>query len=186
MTYAVAAATAVTLLLAGCNGGDKDPTPTATASASSTASTTSTSSPSPTSTTSVQLPAAARAQTDAGAVAFARFYILEVDRAYVTLDNSAITAYAQRSCTNCQTAANTVEAAKSDGQRQPRPSFTITGAQTQPFPDRTVVDVYVDVADVPSVNAKGETVSPGEPGKDSFRVDLVWENGWKVKAVGPR
>lgn len=188
MTYAVAAATAATLLLAGCNGGDDDPTPTPSPTNSSTSSASVTPSPSAssTATTSVLVPSAARAQTDAGAVAFARFYVLEVDKAYVTLDTSAIKAYAKDSCTNCQTAASTVEAAKANGERQPRTSFSITGAQTQPFSGRVVVDVYVDVADVPSVNAQGQTVSPGEPGKDSFRVDLVWESGWKVKAVGPR
>ena len=189
MTYAVAAATAATLLLAGCNGGDEDPTTTPAGTTSTTGAPTpsgSTSTASPTATTSVQLPSAARQQTDAGAVAFARFYVLEVDNAYVTLDSSAISAYSATECKNCQLAADTVAAAKASGERQPRPSFTITGAQTQPFPGRTVVDVYVNVADVPSVDAQGKVVAPGEPGKDSFRVDLAWTDGWKVTAVGPR
>ncbi|WP_211254680.1 DUF6318 family protein [Knoellia aerolata] len=124
MTYAVSAATVVTLALAGCNGGEEEPSasPTATSPstpsvAASSASPSVTATPSPSTTASINIPAAARANTDAGAIAFVRFWFDRVNEAFMTPNPSLIPALSSPSCRSCSNLADNPVQYAAKGQR---------------------------------------------------------------------
>lgn len=110
--YAAGAATALLLTVGACTGGEDDPTASPTGSASSTPAVSSSSSGSPSasaSTTpsasasaSVEIPAAARANTDAGAIAFVRFWFDQLNIAYTKPDASILPALSTDECTSCR------------------------------------------------------------------------------------
>ncbi|KGN32430.1 hypothetical protein N798_07360 [Knoellia flava TL1] len=196
MSYAVALATAACLALAGCADGDAAK-PSATPSGSGSSSASGTASPSaspsgsasasPSATASVTVPAAARAHTEAGAIEFAKFYMLEADKAYVSLDSSTLQSLAGPNCEGCQSAIDGVAEFKSAGERQVRPSMTI--AATNPLPNSTKdvaqVQVQIRAAEVDIVNAKGAVVGATETGTTVYRLAIRWmSNGWRTADLG--
>ncbi|CAN7248869.1 DUF6318 family protein [Knoellia sp. LjRoot47] len=192
MTYAVALAAAAALTLAGCNGGDKDPTSTPTPSASPSvttppASTSPSSSPSATATpnpsASVVVPAAARAHTEAGAIAFATFFITEADRAFVTVDSGVVQALSAASCENCKVSVDAVAELKAAQERQVRPSLKIKA--TNPLPgataDQREVQVQTQDQAVDIVDRSGKVVDTTEAGQSVYRTRLAWVgSGWTM------
>lgn len=135
MTYAVAAALAATLALAGCNGGEKDPTATPTSSTSSTTSASPSTSATPTATpsasVSVSIPADARANTAAGAMAFVRFWFEQANVAYTKPDPKLIPALSTSSCKSCTNLAEEpVEFAAKGYHMSPAPSLPLTNVKS--------------------------------------------------------
>lgn len=143
MTYAVAAATAVTLLLSGCNGGDKDPTGTPTATGSSTKSASPSGTPSSTNTASpttspnasatgsVAIPEGARANTEDGAVAFVRFWFEQVNVAFTSPNPNLIPALSAEGCKSCANLATNPTEFAAKGQRaQPGPFKPLTNVRS--------------------------------------------------------
>lgn len=187
MTYAVALALASTLTLTGCNGGDDEPTkrPTGTSSAtgssSPSGSTSPTSSASPTPSVNVSIPAAARANTEAGSIEFGKFFIEELDKAYVTTDSSSIEAMSDPGCGGCKAVAGAIRGMHEDGIHQERPAVTIAGGQYVPIHDAPAVDVFAEYESVPRVDSKGAVVTPGRAEKVAYRLTVEWAGqGWKV------
>ena len=105
------------LVVGGCSEPDvvADPPPLATPTAGSASSTTPSASPtatSPSQTTTVptgssSIPAAARAHTNAGAEAFARYYLAQVNLAWTGPDPSKLNGLASPSCKSCAKLAET-------------------------------------------------------------------------------
>lgn len=193
--YAAALAGALTLGLSGCNAGEKDPTPTA----SPTGSASSTESPSPTSSgsgavpgspspsVSVSVPAAARAHTEAGAIEFAKFYLMEMDRAFIEADGSVVSALAGPSCEGCDVTIKGVEELKTEGLHQVRPSLTVVA--TNPLPggdaDNHEIQVQTRAAEVDIVNSAGKVDSSTDSGPAVYRFALRWTGGqWTVLDLG--
>lgn len=187
MTYAVAAATAATLALAGCSGGDEEPTATPTATTSSTTSPSPSGSTSPSATSSpspsvsISLPSAARANTEAGAIALGKFFITELDRAYVTTDSSTIEAVSTSTCGGCKAVVTAIKGLRGDGVHQVRPAVSIAGAEFVPIQGAQAVDVFASYTAVPRIDSKGAQVTPGKSEKVAYRLTVAWiGDSWNV------
>jgi hypothetical protein len=105
---ALASAIAVSMLIAGCSSGAQGATgPSDVATPASSASSSPSSSPSASATATLddvaraRIPAAARAHTPQGAEAFARFYLEQVNQAWMAPDPELIRPYALESCKTC-------------------------------------------------------------------------------------
>jgi hypothetical protein len=186
VTAGLAAALAVTSC---SDGADAEPTPTSAGSSSSTSSsassssTASSSSSTSSSTATVNVPAAARAHTEAGAKAFAAYYVQAVSRSGFTADSTELRAITRPSCKGCAVFVELADELKADGQHVDRKSIVLRDQMVRPNStrDRVIVDCLIE--DLPSkiVDSKGKTVS-NEPGeKLTLRNTLVWEAGrWVV------
>lgn len=194
MAYAVAAATAATLLLAGCNGGDDDPTPTPSPTSSSTqspspsGSATPTANPSSPSTTTLPMPQAAKAHTEDGAEEFAKFYALAADAAYVSGDPAQLNSSGADDCVGCIALEEGVKAQSADGTKQVSPAVQVVRAVAavppEPNPDLYYVDVSMVVREVEVKDPAGNVVSTTTAGKPIWRVTVTWiSGGWNVSAV---
>lgn len=109
------------------------PVRTATSSVSRTPSSTSptSSSTSPSPTPSMAVPTPARAHTDEGAVAFATYFALQADEAYVSGDVTTIRALSSKSCEGCAVTITSVERNARQGKHQEARSFAIKEATKQ-------------------------------------------------------
>ncbi|MEO7268438.1 MAG: DUF6318 family protein [Knoellia sp.] len=188
LTYAVAAAAAATLLLGACNGGNEDPpsmpnaTTSPTGSASASGSTDATASPSPS--VSVSLPSAARANTEAGAIAFAKFFVTEMDRAYVEADSEPLKPLFTKNCEDCQNVVEIIDKLEGSGTHQATSSATIAGATYAKLSGQPAVDVFVAYASVNRLDKAGKVVFTGKERKVSYRLRLANTNGWLVDEIG--
>lgn len=138
---AAALAVAAMLALAACEG-DADGDVTASPGPSTpmvTTSTPVTSTTTPTPSPSVVVPKAARAHTDAGAIAFAKFYTREVDRAYVTGDTRFLRAYSTKDCNGCDAIYEGVEDLAREGKRQEALAISIKGAERKGVRGKDIV-----------------------------------------------
>lgn len=102
--YAVLLAVAVGAgsLTAGCQGGSTSPSPSVSASHSGSASPSVSSSSSPSPSPSYSVPPEARTHDEAGAMAFVRFYIEQINKAYVTPDDTLLPPLAEPACKSCE------------------------------------------------------------------------------------
>lgn len=189
MTYAVAAALAATLALAGCNGGKKDPTATPTSSTSSTTSPSpsgsASPSPSPTPSVSVTLPSAARANTEAGAVEFVKFYLTDLDRAREQGDSNVIRALAENGCTFCSDYAKFLDADVKKGHHVKDAQTQIDLIEAESFASKaaTVRVLEIDHA-YELVDKAGKTVRKVPETPLSLRASISWDSGaWHVKEI---
>lgn len=190
MTYAVATGVAATALLAGCNGGDEDPTASPTGSSATSSSTsptgssTATSSASPSPSVSVSLPSAARANTEAGAIAFAKFFVTEMDRAYVEADSEPLKPLFTKNCEDCQNVVDIIDKLEGSGTHQATSSATVAGATYAKLSGQPAVDVFVAYASVNRLDKAGKVVFTGKDRKVSYRLRLANTNGWLVDEIG--
>lgn len=171
---AAALAGVVTLGLAGCTGGDAK----------------SAASPTPTSSSSSApgvLPAAAKPHTEAGAVAFATFYVLAADKAYVSQDAAILKAHSAPSCAGCQSAIEGVGQFKAAGQHQLRPSMTVLSTKVLPTSttDVALVEVQIRTTEVDVQDASGAVVGATDGGDSAYQVTANWTDGhWSATAFG--
>ena len=199
-TYAVSAATAVTLALAGCGGGGGDgdgdgptasPTrtnsPTASATASSVSPSASASaSPSVSASASIDIPPAARANTDAGAIAFVRFYFDQVNLAYTKPDTMLLPALAKETCQSCTglqdgvvELANAGQRMKSDLVAPPSPVIAPEAPAGQ-----TWVRFELTQMTVPVINASGDEQEGQKASSVAKIMSVAWEgNQWQVVGI---
>lgn len=191
MTYAVALGLVSTLALAGCNGGDGEPTGGATGSKPATRSTTpppsatatqAASSPSPS--TRVTLPTAAQANTEAGARAFAQFFVTEMDRAYVEADSSFLRPLFTKNCEDCQNVVEIVDKLRASGTHQTNLSASVAGTTYAKLSGQPAVDVFVEYAGATRVDRAGKVVFTGKDRKVAYRLRLANSSGWLVDEIG--
>lgn len=192
-TYAVALATAGTLALTGCNGGDKDPTPTptktATSASSPSSSTSPSSSPSTSGTTPVDIPAAARSHSDAGAEAFVRFYFDEVNAAYLRPSDftaNRILQISTSTCKSCAAGAADVRSLAQAEQRLAKPAFAPPAdIQTQKLTATSYrVSFTMSQTNADVVDASGKVVDNQVAKSQAQLAALVWEEGsWHMDGL---
>lgn len=191
MTYAVAAGVATTLALAGCNGGDEDPTatPTPTSSTSSSATPSGSATPTASASASVDIPAEARANTDAGAMAFVRFYFNEVNSAYrAPAEGTAdrITQISTNDCKSCIAGANDVRSLGKAGQRLASPAFApLTGVSAQKVTDTQFrVTFTMTQTDAQVLDANGAVVDNQVAKSQGQIASVVWRDGsWRMDGL---
>lgn len=188
MTYAVAAATAAMLTLAGCNGGDEDPTATPTATSSSTSSASPSGSPSPSTSASpspsasVTLPSAARERSEKGAVEFAKNFVLEMNKADVSSDPSVISALSDPGCAFCADLVEVTNQNRAEGTRLDKLTMTIEDASVLDAQGSTfVVGLLVSDAAARRVDREGKVISTIPAAKFNAEADVRWaDSGWRI------
>ena len=111
------------LALAACTGGGESP-PSATSSttsSSSSSTTSSTTTQSPSATKTVALPPEATKHTEAGAKAFAKYFVSVLDDSQVSADPTALKAVSGEACKGCKVYIDMSHDLAVKGQRQQRP-----------------------------------------------------------------
>lgn len=125
--------------------------------------------------------------SDAGAEAFARYFMQTVDWAYASMDSSLMrSAYDPATCNYCNTAANRTDADKAAGKRYEGGRSTIVDVMSAHGADVTnnLVNVVFDASAVKVYDATGSVVSDTEPElKLQFNVRVRYGNGWTVSEV---
>ena len=136
---------------------------------------------------SVVVPSAANVHSEAGAIAFARFFTAEVDRSFVTLDARFLKARSLPTCEGCAVVIGTIAENHQDDKKQQAPSFRIKGATIEGSRGRTVVLwLPTDVIRVPFHNSQGEANGEVKPQSVTWQVGLDWtDGGWMVSEFAP-
>lgn len=189
MTYAVAAATAVTLLLSGCNGGDKDPTGTPTPTVSSTVTPSPSGSVSPSPSPSVSIPTDARRNTEAGATAFVRFYFDQVNSAYRNPSEASagrILQISANDCKSCSAGAADVQGLAKAGQRLASPAFApLTSISAQKVSGAEIrVSFTMSQTDADVLDAQGVAVDKQTAKSQRQIASVVWREGsWLMNGL---
>ena len=193
MPYAAGLATA--LLLSGC-GGPVPPAGPATAplvAPSDSAGVASGGTPTTRATTTsvevdpvvARIPKAARPNTQAGAEAFARFFMQQVAKAGVEADPGLIVGLYAGSCKTCQNFTATAETFRTEGLRHTKPALRVTSTTAYTWVDDTrVIGVHADEESVDIVNTAGNVVRQTKDGEAVFHVALRYATHWEVIAVG--
>lgn len=158
-----------------------------TPSTSSSSTLTRPSSPSHSPSRAVVIPKAAEPHTDAGALAFAKFYVIEADKAYVTADSSSIEALSSTSCTGCATAISGVKELERAGERQEARSVAIKSAAVKGFRGKTrIVYVTTTVREVRFIDASGNETGTTQAGEFVWQLGLdPKDRGWSVSEFAP-
>lgn len=190
--YAAALAGAVTLTLAGCNGGE-EPTETPTSSSSSTASPSGSGSPSasgsgtasPSPSVSVSVPSAARAHTEAGAVEFAKWAVGQADNGYVSGDSTTFQAISDPSCKGCKVVVDGIAKLKASGYHQKGPALVVNySSAVVKSQDAPAVELYISQSAVPMVHTSGVEADGPKAMKLKMRLELAWTpSGWRVREM---
>lgn len=183
----------VAIVLAGCSSGpgpDVGAPASSTPSASGVSPSPSVSSPTVPPTLDAfaleRVPKAARAHTPQGAEAFARFYLEQVNRAWVDADPEQIRPYALASCKTCAGLVEEAERLEASGlhyREQP-----IQVGESVPLPSakasRAVIQIVSGQLDSHIVRGDG-TVDEHVPAQGSVsQLDLSWvETSWRVVSV---
>lgn len=191
----VAALAAASIAVAGCSGGssagESSTTPTSTSSSSSQSSTssTTTSSAAPSSQSSNAtyagapgVPEAAKHKTDAGAIAFARFFTNELNRLGKTPRVGVLSKLSLPTCKSCAAHEETIRSVASDSQHFDGDQFVIKRGFVNP--DGTV-SVVVDVPRVSIVDKNNAVIETFDAGPSRARVHkLSWtSSGWRVAEI---
>ena len=191
MPYAAGLATA--LLLSGC-GGSAPPagpatvplvaqsdSPTVASEGTATTSATTT----PEDPVLARIPKAARPNTQAGAEAFAKFFIEQVALAGVAAEPSMIDGLYNESCKTCQNFTKTLEGFQGEQRHHRKPALTVTATTVYTWiDDRRVVGVGVDQRAVDILDSAGKAVGRTDLGEGTFHVALRYGSHWQVIAVG--
>ncbi len=139
-----------------------------------------------------KVPRPARAHTNAGAQAFAEFYIAQINKAWTAPDPAELTPYGAPTCKSCANYADTARTLQADRQRYGSPPFTLKGGAWLPESQRddAVVRLVLVQNPAPIVNVGGATVQtiPRDSGVSEFSVAWAGDR-WMVgtiKLVGSR
>ena len=171
------------LALAGCSGGGEDPPPTtsSTSSSSSTSSTPSATTQSPSGTKTVALPPEATKHTEAGAMAFARYYWAQASQSLVTNDASGIEAMSGDECSECAAVEAISRKQEADGVHSDKASYDIKIVRrVDGSRDRYVVSVAGNEVPVKKLDNTGRVLRTTQAGTFSWATTVEWRGRWQV------
>ena len=177
------------LALAGCSGGGEDPPPTtsSTSSSSSTSSTPSATTQSPSATKTVALPPEATQHTEAGAKAFAKYYLLGLSEAEFEGDTSRIAPLTGKGCSACLKFIERIETRARQEQHVDRKSLSIETTALvdgDPTGRRAVIGVLANDAAKKVVNSEGDPIQAISGAKINFEASLEWSaTGWAMAGL---
>jgi hypothetical protein len=163
---------AVSLLLAGCSGGDQPralPTLTATSPPSA-----------------VAVPVEARQPTPVGAAAFVRFYFAQVSRAFSDADVRALEGLSDPECGTCKNYVATAAKFRRDGQRVRGTAVRVLSAEAPPAENGFIaVDTYLDAPARQIVRPDGSVLTKlaADPRYHVTAYVKLVSGGWVVRAV---
>ena len=182
-------------ILGACTGEAADPTtstPTSSASSSSASPTSpaTSASPSPTSAyvpVKPKFPAAAKKQTDAGAVAFAEYYLETLDYAWSAPEGEVLKDLATTDCGLCTRLARTASDYVSKGERATGPVLSVQNVLLVSTSAKyTLIACDVDLIPVTYLDKNGAVTYRESAKALKWAVQLTWRDGWKFQALGER
>jgi hypothetical protein len=172
------------VLAAGCTGGS-GAAPSASTSASASVSTLPSPSVTPSATASV--PAAARAHTKAGAEAFVRFYMDQVNLAWTGPNQSVLPGLGIDGCLSCSSFQDIAVALVKEGHRYAHDPVTVLAVVAETtlsgVQQRLTMTLHQHEVDV--IDATGATVSTDPDKTGDFTVVVTWKGGrWLLYDMG--
>lgn len=193
----IATSAALALGASGCTGKEADPTSTRTSATSMTSSATSTTSSSTSTTASSTssstttyvpvkptLPAAAKEHTDAGAVAFVKYYLDVVNYAWTKPDPDMIEPISLKKCSSCGNYATVAEKLASAREHYVGPvleSKKLLHVVTVGQETNVVGDVRLFASEIEDKNGRRRQAQQAELLRLGF--ELAWEGSWLMKVV---
>ena len=147
---------------------------------------TTTTSAAPSPTTSVdpviaKIPAAARPETREGSVAFAQYFLRQVNVAFTQAKPEALNGLFSESCVACNEFQSGATELKRGGLRHKGVSLTTTGANSNEYtPKVRSVALLLTQNSVPVVNAAGKTVRRTKAGSGTLLATLSFKDHWVV------
>ncbi|MEI2777905.1 MAG: DUF6318 family protein [Tetrasphaera sp.] len=190
----LAAAAVIVGLLAGCIGGD-DPAPTSATSSAPSASTSASPPPRNSTTTSTadyvptkpDFPAAAKKHTDAGAVAFVRYYLNVLDYAWSAPNPDILDGLATQDCELCAKLVQTATDSTKGGEKSTGPVLSVGKVfVVSSTPDLTHLACDLNLHPVSYLDRAGKVVYKETAKTLRWAAQVVWQDGWKVRAIGER
>jgi hypothetical protein len=187
LSYAVAPVVLATL--AACTGSDPGPVvttpPSSSTSTGSTAPTTATSNaprPSPTiDPVLAKIPAPARPETPDGSVAFAEFFVSQVNIGFTTANPHALDGLFSESCKACREFEKGAQELKKRGLRHNGTSLETAGANSNEYSSKVrSVAVLVTQNSVPVINEAGKSVRRTNAGSGTLLATLTFKGHWIV------
>ena len=180
--------------VAGCGGGrstTRPPaaSPTASASANMTAASPPVSakpsppspSVSPSASPSYEVPAAARVQSEAGAVAFVKFYFDQMNKAWMGPDTNLLLPLSDPGCKSCANLQDEAATLRKDGERLDRPAVTVLAVDVRPDapPGQVFLVARLRQNDAQRVDRQGVVKAAMEASEGTRQVAVIWkEDRW--------
>jgi hypothetical protein len=189
---ALVAAVGVVLLVAGCSSGAQGASGPDVATSASSISSGPSASPSATTAAILddaaraRIPKAARAHTPQGAEAFARFYLEQVNQAWMVPDPELIRPYALESCKTCANIVKTAEWLRQQHYRYNGapsdigPSIALPKSST----DRVFIDVSTNQLSRKIIDENGNTAEKVSFAHSASEIELRWSTDcWQVREI---
>ena len=187
-------------LLGGCDGGEGSSASSSSSSSSSagvSGSATSSSVPSSTSSTSSsssatayvpvkpQFPAEAKKHTDAGAVAFVKYYWAAVDYAWTKPDADILSPLSLSICKVCNAFYDMASASVDKGEFSSGPALSVDDvAFVSATPDSAYLAATITQLASNTISSTGEVLYTNERKELHEAVEVAWLDGWKIRAIG--
>ena len=137
----------------------------------------------------VEKPALADEATEAGAEAFARYWMAVRNEAYVTLDPTRLQAISRRGCATCEAYVESLSQARSEGRTYRGGQSAVLSAVASPglLKGKALVLVNYDLDDLVVSGPAGPAERTVAGGRNlSLRFDLLWRAGqWTALQVSP-
>jgi hypothetical protein len=179
---AVAACAVLALAVAGCSGSDDG------VAASGSPSSTPTATPTPT----VEIPEVpvperpADEHTSDGAVAFTKYAVEVINRAYLTGDTASMRAIATPDCGTCDRAAADIDGVYDEGQRFDGGQMTVVRAGGVAIAENVnpTTPTVMDITELWVIRADGskKSTAPADVGVEILW-DLAWNGSWRLAEV---
>lgn len=189
LPYAAALVAAATL--GSCSGGDPGPA-TTTPPVTSTAATTTTAQPptmTPTPTATVdpviaKIPAAARKHTQSGSEAFAKYYIEQVNEAFVKGASRPLEGLASPSCKVCAALESSARELQAKRRHHKGLSIEVKSAQANRYDSQvTTVVILIEQHRVPVVDEQGRQVDETSSDTGAFLATMQFNNKWYIERL---
>lgn len=189
--YAVSsvALLAAVALVGGCTS-TPEPTPT-TSSPAVTTSAPSSTTPSPTasspSPSASVIPAAAKVRSEAGAIAFVKFFIERSSQAWQEADPEVLTPFVSSTCKSCEFLVDRATKLRTEGHHYAGDVVTVTRATVlgSKNPTKMLVDTTIAQHAVSIVDASGRVVDSDQAKTLTRLIELTWGDGrWSVSGIG--
>ena len=186
MPWAVGALVA-TVVLSGCQAEETPPTGASPSASSGGASASpSPTSPSPSASPSSEVPAAAREKSEAGAKAFARFFMVQAAEAWTVPNPALIEHHSSSECDACNELARVAAELRVNGERYDKPPVTLTKLSTiRKSENAYAFDAQLRENAVHVIGRSGEVVDTYPSRQISRAIAVTWEEGrWLLDGIG--
>lgn len=148
---------------------------------------TTTAAPSPTTSADpviAKIPAAARSHSQGGAEAFARFYMEQVNQAFIKADPTSLDGFSASNCKTCSSFRQGAEDLRAKGHHHEGLSISVDGAPANSYtPQTAIIQLFVTQHSVPIVDRSGKKVEETKAGQGIFVATLNFDKHWTVARI---